>query len=142
MSLALTQPAAGLTFGPSEVIASASETYAAGLVVKVTNSSLIASTPSVAVTDGHAGSAAGLYAVVTKEITATKDGRVAFSGIQTASAGTGGVSDGDLLTVEADGQVITATAGDFVVAVALEDIAVDATGKVIMAGCPTVTSSA
>jgi hypothetical protein len=142
MSLALIQPAAGLTFGPSEVRASATETYAVGLVVKVTDANLIASTPSVDVTDGHAGTAAGLYGVVTTEITATKDGTVAFSGIQDATAGTGGVSAGDLLTVEADGQVITATTGDFVVGYALEAISADATGKAFMAGCPAIVTSA
>jgi hypothetical protein len=53
-------------------------------------------------------------------------------GETTALIGTGGVTSGDLLAVEAAGKLVTAAAGDKIVGFALATISADATGQVFL----------
>lgn len=142
MSLALIQPAAGLTFGPSTATASASGTMAVGETVKVDLSSLVAASPSVTVTKA-AASTGGIYGVVTKEITAAKDGEIQLSGIATGIAD-GDIDEGNLVTVDANGKFGVATTGEFILGVSCSlDADVTADGdsvKVLLTGCPAIAA--
>lgn len=141
MSLALTQPAAGLTFGPSTVAASASTDIAAGVVVTIDLSDLAAATPSVTASIA-ASSSAGLYGVVTKAISASKDGIVQLSGLATVTASEA-VAEGALVSVVAtSGKVETADTGEFVVGVACTAAAADGDEiTVLLCGAPTVVAA-
>lgn len=152
MSLALIQPPGGLTFNPETVEATATATMALGEVVHITDSGLIEEAPtdtSVVVTK-YASTAGrcGFYGVVTKEITATKSGIIALTGIQDcAHLGTGSAdwTVGMPLTVNAAGQLIPAVNLLIVVAYAMEAVNVDTeatgTGKAFMVGGPATTQA-
>ena len=149
MSLALTQPGAGLTFNPETIEATAAATMAVGEVVHITDSGLIAASPTdVVVTKMEsAAGKCGFYGVVTSEITATSSGRIALSGIHECAHSGAGTdwAAGTPLTVNAAGQLIPAVDKLIIVAYAMEVVDVDAettgTGKAFMVGGPAITTA-
>lgn len=152
MSLALTQPPGGLTFNPETVEATAAATMAVGEVVHITDSGLLEEAPtdtSVVVTKMvSAAGKCGFYGVVTKEITATKAGKIALTGIHECKHLGSGSNDwaaGTPLTVNAAGQLIPAVNLLVVVAYAMEAVDVSAeatgTGKAFMVGGPAITQA-
>ena len=151
MSLALTQPPGGLTFNPETIEATATETMAVGEVVHITDSGLIATSPTEVVVTKQASVAytCGFYGVVTSEITATSSGRIALSGIHECAHSGAGTdwAAGKPLTVNAAGQLIPCgppQEGLLIVAYAMEVVDVSAettgTGKAFMVGGPAITS--
>jgi hypothetical protein len=152
MSLALTQPPGGLTFNPETIEATAAATMAVGEVVHITDSGLIAASPTDVVVTKMESAAAkcGFYGVVTSEITATSSGRIALSGIHECAHLGSGLNDwaaGTPLTVNAAGQLIPCgppQEGLLIVAYAMEVVDVSAettgTGKAFMVGGPAITS--
>jgi len=152
MSLALTQPPGGLTFNPQSVQATTnSETaLAVGLVVHVTDSALLAVAPTDAsVLVGTAASTEGkhgFYGVVTKEITASSPGTIAFTGIQTCTADNSPDTDwvvGMAMAVDADGELVQALDTNVIVGYAMEALDVGAggaSGRVYMCGAPAIST--
>jgi hypothetical protein len=150
MSLALTQPGAGLTFNPETIEATAAATMAVGEVVHITDSGLIATSPTEVVVTKQvsAASSCGFYGVVTSEITATSSGRIALSGIHECAhlgSGSNNWAAGTPLTVNAAGQLIPAVDKLIIVAYAMEVVDVDVettgTGKAFMVGGPAITTA-
>tara|TARA_R100000152_G_C6634681_1_gene81153 strand:- start:106 stop:534 length:429 start_codon:yes stop_codon:yes gene_type:complete len=117
MSLALIQTPAGLTFNTRTVSAAASGTLAVGTVVKVDLSELVADEPTLTVTQATA-SGNGLHGVVTKEITAAKDGVVQLGGIATVTASED-IAEGAPVCPAASGKVETADTGEVIIGLKL-----------------------
>jgi hypothetical protein len=123
---------------------------AVGEVVHITDSGLLAVAPtdtSVVVTKMvSAAGKCGFYGVVTKEITATKAGKIALTGIHDCAhlgSGTADWTAGAPLTVNAAGQLIHAVNLLVVVAYAMEvvDVSETTTGKAFMVGGPAITQA-
>ena len=149
MSLAIIQPAGGMTFNPETVAATADTTMTVGEVVHITDSGLINVAPTdteVVVTKQAAATLKhGFYGVVTKEITATKGGTIALTGIHEADCAASPDTNwtaGMALTVDGNGELTAALDTNVIVAYALEacDVSADGSAKVFMAGGPAMAT--